>query len=135
MELRRISNRTNRKFITWLTVFALLMQAFMPSLSHAYMGTSIGKSAPGMAEICRSSGLQSLAPDQGSTPTVPAKTDHGEHCPYCFVGGSMAFPVALEAADFTIGNTNEIAIATPASNKKSALILAAAPRGPPYPLS
>jgi len=110
-----------------LAIFAMLLQALMPTFSHA---GPLKKSTTNRVEICTSSGVQliSLRDDDRSGQT---RKQHGDHCPYCFCLDRIPLPVSSDTNDFSSGATDAARFSEPVSNSKATFILAAHPRGPP----
>lgn len=78
----------------WIACFAMLINAFAPSISHAVTAWS-STPAP-MMEICTMNGVQSFAAMDGQTDSDhsgPGNAGSGEHCPFCLPhGGSIGMP-------------------------------------------
>jgi hypothetical protein len=69
---------------TWIAIFALFVQALLPSLLHA----STGKS-DGLAEICTAFGIKKTAT---SAPDAGIDAPQRQHCPICSVAGALFLP-------------------------------------------
>lgn len=117
-------NRSTRRFAAWLAVFAMLLAALAPTVSHA-----LSPATGGTIEVCSVDGPRSI-PD----PDAPAPAPHNalEHCPFCATqAGSFALPNApLPAFDAPRGDDvppPPVAIDRPAQDAP----LAARPRAPP----
>ncbi|WP_414718860.1 DUF2946 domain-containing protein [Undibacterium sp.] len=125
MNFKRASKRT---LVAWLTMFAMLLQALMPTISHA----GANRFSNNLAEVCTSSGVQSVTLASGNKSSSPAKNDHGNHCYSCCCLGDAPLPALLSTGYFlatTIGRTE---FSEPISNSSNTTsILAAHPRGPP----
>jgi hypothetical protein len=81
-----------RRRAAWIAVFAILLNALAPALSHA-VAARLGAA---LLEICTADGLKRVAVhDQGVRPDVPsgAHAALGDHCPYCAPhGASVGHP-------------------------------------------
>lgn len=73
----------------WVAVFALLVQALLPSFVHA-----VAPKNSYLAEICTAFGVKKIgAPDSGSTDAA----FQGQQCPICSVADALVLPLALPA--------------------------------------
>lgn len=79
----------------WIACFAMLINAFAPSISHAVTSLISAPASP-MMEICTMTGVQSIAAMTGlpgRDHSGPGKAGSGEHCPFCLPhAGSFALP-------------------------------------------
>ena len=87
----------------WAALWAMIVMAIMPTISHAIVRFSEPAGAPMVMEVCTTRGVErvSMAPglqwtdpskDVGSK-TLPASHDlNSEHCPMCGQSGHSAMP-------------------------------------------
>ncbi|MEO6351505.1 MAG: DUF2946 domain-containing protein [Burkholderiaceae bacterium] len=92
----------------WIACFAMLINAFAPSISHAVTSLSSAPASP-MMEICTMTGVQSIAAMTGlpgRDHSGPDKAGSGEHCPFCLPhAGSFALPPSeLPVQQIVAGN-------------------------------
>lgn len=64
----------------WIAIFAILMNALAPSISHAL---AFASDDPSSWEICRSDRSQSLVSDQGLVKQTSDSVGSMDHCGYC----------------------------------------------------
>lgn len=85
----------SKLLLIWIACFAMLINAFAPSISHAVTALSSAPASP-MMEICTMTGVQSIAAMTGlpgRDHSGPGKAGSGEHCPFCLPhAGSFALP-------------------------------------------
>lgn len=80
--------RQHRRFISWLAALAIVLNALMPTVSHA-MAAAQQEAAPWL-EVCTVYGIKYLsqsAQDQQNADPAPERSDmqNMQHCPYCTV--------------------------------------------------
>ncbi|MGH8809276.1 MAG: DUF2946 family protein [Noviherbaspirillum sp.] len=87
--MKRLTHRGLQR-ATWVAVFALLVQALLPSLLHASARKYVE-----LAEICTAFGIKKVAV---SAPDSADNSAQRQHCPICSVadtfflpGGQLAF--------------------------------------------
>ncbi|WP_188564707.1 DUF2946 domain-containing protein [Undibacterium terreum] len=94
------------KLPLWIAYFAILLNAFAPSISYALASR---QPPAGLGEICSTSSNKSLSltaaiakPESGKS-SPDTKLHHLEHCPLCLShAGSFALPVSLPG-QFALG--------------------------------
>lgn len=95
---------TRQRLHIWIACFAILLNALVPSISHAL--NALQAHGPRI-EICTADGVKYVAAD-GSAPAgspLDAMLHHIEHCPYC-VGDASAPPLpATFASQLTMTST------------------------------
>lgn len=97
--------RAFRRFLSWLTLFAVLGGAMAPTISHAL---ARGKAGQGWLEVCTAQGIRLVSMDVGTQASTSEHEKQGqqapphaflEHCPFCVPhGGSVALPAIPEIA-------------------------------------
>jgi hypothetical protein len=91
-------NRLTRRITAWIAMFAILLAALAPSVSHA-LATRDGKTSSWM-EICSATGTKLVKADKASSPAPAKKFACPEHCPFCsFHGNAADLPIS---SDFTL---------------------------------
>jgi hypothetical protein len=87
--------RVARQFTLRLALFAVLLGALMPTLSHALR---VG-GGNALIEVCSALGDKWIANDGATTPddSTPASAGGMEHCPYCVLQAHVpGLPPAFE---------------------------------------
>lgn len=92
-------SRFPKRLAAWFAMFAILLAALAPSVSHA---VAAAKGDASWIEVCTSAGpaLVKVADEQSPTPAPaqPVPGDQGvhlEHCPFCFThAGAFGLPPA-----------------------------------------
>lgn len=77
----------HRRRVAWFAVFAVLLNALAPAMSHA-LAARLGVT---WLEICTKDGLKRIAVNyQGARPDLPAGAHVAapDHCPYCAPHGA-----------------------------------------------
>ena len=92
-------SRFPQRFAAWLAMFAILLAALAPTVSHA---TAAARGGASWMEICTSAGPAMIRVADDQAPGVPAGNDQGihlEHCAFCLThAGAFALPAAALAA-------------------------------------
>ena len=71
----------------WIALFALIVQAVLPSVIHAAASRNAG-----LAEICTAFGIKKVALKDADAPDSGIQR---QHCPVCSVADAFALPVSL----------------------------------------
>jgi Protein of unknown function (DUF2946) len=125
-----MANMQRRRVAGWIGILAILLNTFVPALSHAVGGPV---SAPWL-EICSDGGLASSGAQrrQGDAPAKPGAAAF-QHCPYCAPHGASfaAPPAALVLAIETHLNQELVAGAAPNTPARP-LWNTAQSRAPPF---
>lgn len=102
-------NLTHRTFATWLAVFALVVQTFMP-LGQALAANALQND--GFQIICTANGIEQVPLSQDGAPVVP--TNFGP-CSHCLMHGSVAMftPQSTHAIVLSIPAEHSVAFALP----------------------
>lgn len=128
----------------WIAMLAILLNALVPSISHALAGAG---GQAGTWEICRADGKRYSLYDAPSGPAfaafaaandapgAPAKESQftaGEHCAYCLPhAGDFALPATVGAAAGVFGQHPHHPFLFYRSPRPLTAWSAARPRGPP----
>jgi hypothetical protein len=93
---------TSRSLTVWIACCAILLNALMPSISHALaasQASSPNSYAESNAEICTSTGIKTIVinndnnDDKNSIKPAPTKLKPSAHCAYCLThDGSVGLP-------------------------------------------
>jgi hypothetical protein len=92
----------SRRQTAWLAVFAILLNALAPWVSHA----NAARADATAIEVCTADGILnvSVAGDAGSRHGAPVIGSSGTHCPYCLPqGNSVALPPVAFAVPIITG--------------------------------
>ncbi len=129
---------TSRRWQIWIAVFAVLLNALAPSISHA---VAAARGQGPAWEICRADGSRYGAPasaafaayaaaEQPDAP--PSAYKAGEHCAYCLPhAGDFALAPAMAPAAAAFGRQPPHPFLFYRSPRPLAAWSAARPRGPP----
>lgn len=112
--------RRTRRWAAWLAVFAMLLSALAPSVSHAVSMQRGGPAAVG-ADFCT------------SVPPAAPRSDAGPvHCPFCLVhAGSFALPPRAVDTLVPAAEPAAAVLAGPERLRHPVAPGLAQPRGPP----
>jgi Protein of unknown function (DUF2946) len=127
--MQRVRRHQHRS--VWLAVFAILLMALAPTLSHALQG----RQAEMLMAVCSAQGTRYIAADAGM-PGAPADSHTApvqplEHCPWCHLqGADGAVPPAPAALHLQVPQAEVPRLFLVAPRTQHAW-LAAQPRAPP----
>lgn len=100
--------RTTRRFTAWIALFAILLGAVVPALTHALSRPGDGEER--WVEVCTVAGTRLVAVDEPGDQDRPGGADlfPGERCAFCAThGGAPALPT-LQAMPFVLkGSADE----------------------------
>jgi hypothetical protein len=113
----------------WIAIFAILMNALAPSISHAL---AFASDDPASWEICRADRSQSLVADQDLAKPAPDTVGSMDHCGYCLphAGTYSLLPESITGMGIFGGHALRPFLFYRAPQPLLALS-AAPPRGPP----
>lgn len=98
-----------RRVAGWVAIFAILLNAFAPAVSHALASSG---TAPWL-EVCTGGSLATPGTlrDQGEQPAKPATA--AQHCPFCAPHGASfaAPPAAISLAVVADAGTQRVTVA------------------------
>jgi hypothetical protein len=127
--------RTLENFASWISLFAILMASFGPSVSHA---TAAEKSDQSWGEICSVAGTKLVkvsstadpAAFQSTTPAKDALQVH--HCPLCS-GNGKAWAMTAQVVPASPALLSGYSFLVPALDSPESLVAWAVPhsRAPP----
>ena len=114
-----------RNIASWIALVAMMMVAFMPTLSSAFPASG---GLP-WERICSASNVMA---NKGRTPVSPASTHAFEHCPYCALHADLAPPPDPRQADAGIAFAfRAVPLAFARAPRCNAVWASAQPRAPP----
>lgn len=120
---------TQRRLTGWIAVFAILLAALVPALSHA-LGS--GKAAAAWIEVCSAEGSKWVASDSGKPAGPPGSAHSLAHCPGCLTQvPTMGLPPADVAVLLPPGLKHERPPAFLAASTTPHAWINAQPRAPP----
>jgi hypothetical protein len=129
------SNPTTRQLFIWIACLAVLLNALVPSVSHA---VAAGRAAPASREICRADPTASvprLAAHLAPAAAHKAGHDGGallQDCGYCVAhAGSQGLLPAITAGLGMLGGHALRPVLSYHAPRPLLALAAAAPRGPP----
>jgi hypothetical protein len=87
----------NNRIAAWFAIFAILLAALAPTISHA---ANAAKGGMSWIEICTTGGSALIQVPQDQAAGKPAQQSvHLEHCPFCSThGGHLGLPPANVAS-------------------------------------
>ena len=89
--------KTNQKrIISWVAIFAILMTTFAPLVSHA-----LSLSNASFVEVCTSQGVK-LIQTNDSNSQDQKSNEHSNHCSYCTLATDKAY---IHSGDIQLGLT------------------------------
>lgn len=80
--------RPLRSLTAWIAMFAILLGALAPALSHAFSGGGDGKR---LVQVCTVAGMKMVAVDHSSENDEP-DIFPAERCPFCSIQLDTALP-------------------------------------------
>lgn len=95
------TTRYTRLLTAWMALFAILLVALAPSISHAFASKIVSSSSAQTVEICTVSGVKQVSvPSDGVLkPFSTVKHDqHFEDCPFCRIHGDTPGPAPAAVA-------------------------------------
>lgn len=123
---------TNLRMKIWIAIFAILINALAPSISHAL---AFASGDPSSWEICRADRSQSLVADQVQVKQSPDNAGSMDHCGYCLphAASYSLLPESITGMGIFGGHALRPFLFYRAPQPLLALT-AAPPRGPPAPV-
>lgn len=122
--------RTTRSVTAWIAMFAILLGALAPALSHAMPQGGNGKR---MVQVCTVAGVKMVAVDsQGEGKTGDADLLPAERCPFCSTAAAFPAIPSSPVLPFALNGLSEHFPSLLLDAPRTLFIWAAAqPRAPP----